>query len=399
MTDRNPQCYHLSASAIGAFKACPQRFRLMYREGIREAEDTESQRMGTNWHALHEVYMNAWTEHQDEDKAFDTAVQHLNEQYSICPDNKPLEDWEVERQKLLVSFMAYLWYWQDDPIEPLQSEVAFKLPAHSPRTGMPLPLKEQARVGKIDMVGRWRGMVGNVERKSTSKSLDPESDFWERSQKDTQVSMYALAFQDMREHGLEHYGLDGIDPEAERFGNTLYDVWRKPTMRPAKLSQKDTAEFLESGQYFDVDFEVQINYKDDGESIHSILVDGWGAEFEFGKSGKPAIREVPPMYGARLLDDIFNRPEYYFARKEIPRTAKDLRNFRVELFNILQAMKLYDKHGVWFENEQQCRATFPCPMIPICYGPGANAICNDQADVPNGLKRIFDVTVEGEPRS
>jgi hypothetical protein len=402
MAERNPDCFHMSASAIQAFKACPTRYRLAYREGLREAEDTDSQRMDTNWHALHEVYQNAYSAFDSEqgdphDAAFNAAVEHLNEQYEQVPATKTPYEWEVEQQTLLMSFVGYLWRWSNDPIEPIASEVEFDLPLHAPKTGMPLPMSQVKRVGMIDTVIRWQGMVGNREIKSTSRSIDPSGDYWERAQKDTQVSMYALAFADMRRHGLEKYGIEGVQ-DHERVGNTLYDVWHKPTIKPTKLSQKDTAEFLESGKYFDQEFDVKVGPDDPDKPEDGIYVtvDGAVAEVDVGKSGKPAVCETPAMFGARLLSDITERPEFYFQRKELARIDKELQKFRVELFNIYQAMRMYDKTGCWFENEHQCRATFPCPFIPVCYGPGADAVCDGET-TPDGLRRIFtDIIVNGD---
>lgn len=407
MTAPNPHCIHLSASAIQSFKACPTRYRLGHREGIRKDEDTEAQRVGTNWGALHEVY---WNNYQPNDPytdeaheaAFDAAIEHLNDAYEQVPPSVSPEDWETERQKLMVSFIAYLWYWQDDPIEVLGSEVRFELPLHTPRTGMPLSLKDVKRVGVMDHVIRWNGMVGPLERKSTSKPIHQDSDFWERSQKDTQVDVYALAFRDIANEGFEEYGIEGVQDD-DRLGNTLYDVWHKPTIKPSKVSQKDAAAFIEAGTYYDVDFEVEFYCTlgdEPGEGEHHLIVDEWPVEIEVGKSGKVGIvRETPAMYGARLLDDIYERPEYYFQRREIGRTDKQLQRARVEQFNIYEAIRLFAKTGCWYENEQQCRATFPCEFIPICYGPGADAVCDGET-TPDGFKRIYtDVTVEGEARS
>lgn len=398
----NPTCFHLSASSIGSFKACPTRFRLNYREGLRPAADTDSQRMGTNWHAMHEVYADALASARATGSADDVVknaalaevVYHLNERYAKMPNTKTPFEWALERQILLTSFIGYQWYWQEDPIEFLASEVAFELPVHMPRTGLPLPTADALRVGKIDHVIRWQGMVGNMERKSTTRSIDGDSDYWDKAKKDTQVSMYALAFRDMRAHGLEHYGLGAIDP-GERFGNTLYDVWHKPTIKPAWLSQKDTVEAYQKGSYYGEAFNIVLN-GNPGDAGFGVTVDGELTECEIGKKGF-SIKETVGMYGARLLADIYERPEFYFARREIARTDAEIKKFRHELFNIYQAQKMYSKTGYWFENEQQCRATFPCPFIPICYGPGADAVCDGKTTPPN-FKRIFvDLKVHGEP--
>lgn len=405
MKDRNPDCYHLSASSINAFKSCPTRFRLAYREGLRLNEDTEAQRMGTNWHALHEVYNQTVREWQGEspshDAGYAAAVEHLNNQYEAVPSWIEPEDWEVERLVLLTAFHVYLWYYTNDPIESLHEELAFDLPLHEPQTGLPLPQSEVLRVGKIDTVIKWQSMIGNREMKSTSRSIGPDSDYWERSAKDTQVSMYALAMRDLLESG----GLSQTVTEAigdGQFGNTLYDVWRKPKSRPKNLTQKDTAAFcdptMESfGKYFDQEFEVTTGPSDpdkpDPNDPH-VTVDGVEAVVKPGKKGY-AIRETPRMFAARLMHDMVENPSEYFVRKEIARTDNDLRRFRIELYRIYQAMRSYERSGAWFENENQCRATFRCAYIPICYGPGADHIC-ETGETPPEYRRIFNVTVDGE---
>jgi hypothetical protein len=386
----------MSASCVSTFKACPTRFRLKYREGLRKVEDTDAQRIGTNWHALHEVYADHLAENEDQGGAIVTALQHLDRCYAETPlpPAKTPEEWDVERQILMQSFLGYLWHWQDDPVDVICSEVAFELPLHAPRTGLPLPLHEVKRVGRIDQVVRWRGMVGALERKSTSKTIDPgNGGYWDRVQKDTQVSMYALAFRDiLQAHGLSYFGLDSDDPCMKLpWGNTLYDVWHRPTKKPRKLTQKDTAEFLETGEYHGESFEVEV---DDSAAVPRVFVDGVEPEVHEGKRGF-AIRETPAMFGARLFADIQLQPGYYFQRREVARTDRDLAKFRKELFNIYEAQRLYSKTGCWFENEQQCRATFHCPYIPICYGEGADQVC-EEGSTPAGFERIFPDPVQAE---
>lgn len=405
MPEVNPLCYHLSASSIQSFKACPQRFRLAYREGLRADRDTDSQRAGTNWHAMHETYANAIRVWQDNailekhgqdlgplpDYAFNAVVQLLSERYANVPSWMDVNDWALERQVLLTSFIGYLWYWQNDPVEALVSELPFNLPLHEPRTGMPLSMKMVQRVGKIDHVVLWHDGVCALERKSTTRSIQPDSDYWQKSQKDTQVSMYALAFSDMSAAGILPPAVQGGD----HFGNTLYDVWHKPTIKPAMLTQKDTAAFIDTGVYQDVNFLVAVTLTNVEGTSHLVSVNGQSCEVEMGKKGF-AIRETVDMFGARLLQDMYARPDFYFARREIARTANDLREFRKELFAIYSAQSAFSKGNYWFSNESACRATFPCTFLPVCYGPGASAVC-DGKTTPTGFKRIFvDLTINGK---
>jgi hypothetical protein len=339
----------------------------------------------------------------DADAAMAAVVEHLNECYTgdTIPASKTSEEWEIERQILVMSFIGYLWHWGNDPVTPIASEIKFDLPLHAPRTGLPLLTSEVIRVGKIDHIVKWRGMVGNVERKSTSRSIDPDSDFWEKSQKDTQVSMYALAFHDMIEAGQFPHEVSAYleaNPDTQ-FGNTLYDVWRKPTIKPATLTQGATATLIETGEYEGVTFDIAAEPFSIGEGKEAqvsatVAVDGSPADVTPGKKGF-AIRETPAMYGARLLQDIYTRPDFYFQRKEIARTDKDLAKARIEVYNTYQAMKMYEKNGCWTENEHSCRSPFPCPMLKICYGPGADEVC-DGKTTPDGYRRIFNPAIHGE---
>lgn len=406
----NPKCYHLSASSIAAFKTCPMKFRLNYREGLRTVTDTDSQRVGTNWHKMHEVYAIALVAcveegppQEKQDRALSGVITLLNEKYTgNIPPSKTETEWALEREVLFQSFIGYLWRWSNDPIQVLASELPFNLPLINPRVGLPLPMEEVQRVGKIDHIIRWQGMVGGLERKSTSRSIVPDSDYWEKGKKDTQVSMYALAFQELHAAGqiasLPPLPLKEGEPMPSS-GNTLYDVWHKPTIKPTDLTQAETKAFIETGEYCDQKFTVQnepqrARTQPSGEDVWEIYVDGSPTLVTMGKKGF-SIKESVAMFGARLLQDIYARPDFYYQRREIVRTDEELREFQDELFAVYQAQKAFERTGCWFSNEQQCRATFACPNIPICYGPGAKAVC-DGRTTPNGFKRIFvDFTVRG----
>lgn len=397
----NPKCYHLSASAIAAFKACPTRFRLAYREGLRSDRDTESQRVGTNWHEMHETYaataaaVGPEGQSPTQEDALASVVDHLNKRYGTTPAGKDPAEWALERQVLLTSFVGYQWYYTHDPVEVLASEVPFELPLTSPKTGLPLPADEVVRVGKIDHIVRWQGAVCALERKSTSRQIGADSDYWDKAKKDTQVSMYALAFRELHAAGgfahLPPLPLEEGEP-MPRMGNTLYDVWHKPTIKPAALTQKETAAFLDTKRYCGQNF--QVRHAGITADIHAYDINGEPAAVEEGKKGF-AIRETVDMFAARLLADIMERPDFYFQRREIARTDPELEAFQRQLYAVYQSMKAASKHGAWIENESACRATFPCPYLAVCYGPGADAVC-DGKTTPQGYKRIFvDLTVNG----
>jgi hypothetical protein len=49
-----------------------------------------------------------------------------------------------------------------------------------------------------------------------------------------------------------------------------------------------------------------------------------------------------------------------------------------------------ERTGFWFENEQQCEATFKCAFCPICY----NNVDVFHGQTPPGFKRLRAEEVE-----
>lgn len=374
-------CNHISASSIASYKACATHYRLAYVEGLRPSQDTDSQRQGSSWHAMFEVYGKTPGDH---DTKLAAVVSHLNERYDVCPTYKTANEWAIERQILLMSFLGHCWYYQNDVLEYLANEIKFEHPLIAPKVGLPLPLSEVKLVGRIDNIVKWRGGVCALERKSTSRSIAADSDFWQKWAKDSQISMYALAFRTLRDT------IDlNVTPDS-RYGNTLVDVWHKPTIKPAMLTQAETKGFIESKEYCGQMFRLPAL----ADGPDSLTVNDEIVTVEPGKKGF-AIRESVEMFGARLLQDIYARPEFYFVRREIARTDAEIRGFQEQLFAVYQSQKAADKSGCWIENESACRATYACQYIPICYGAGANAVC-DGKTTPANFKRIFTpLTVGG----
>lgn len=380
---------HLSATAIREFLHCPNCFRYGYIEGIRPVEDTESQRMGTNWHKLHELYRNLLVT-VAADQAFDMVMATLGELYARVPDGFDAEVWETEYQILANSFAAYVWYYQNDQIETLATEVGFKLPLRHPKTNLPLPISEVLVPGKIDQIIRREGRIAISDYKSTTKSLDADSEFWSKLRLDSQLSTYCLALWDLMAAGkLAEYG---ITPE-DVISGAFYDVWHKPQISAKAIPQGETdalvAEGEQQGVYHGKKFEIVVTRDADG-IVTGVTVDGRPALFETGKTkDKPnkkfSIRETPAMFGARLLADIYERPAFYFVRKEIPRTMDDLRAFRREVYNIYQTIKAMRAGNWWFRNDQQDSMTSHGSWGKLCY---FNVDVSD-GHTPEGFKRIF----------
>lgn len=406
--------WKISASFLRAFKACPTRCRLAYIEGLRTIEDTENQRVGTNWHKLLEI-ATAPAESPcvcfarrpgletlaDENcplchgvglipdlPPLDRAVIWLNHCYSIVPPNKDATDWAVERAILANSLAGWLWYYHDDQahIKTIGRERPFDLPLRNPATGRALP--RVRRVGKIDRLISYDGTPMLMEYKSTSKAVDSGSSYWEHLTLDTQISTYIDAVQELQLTG-QLDSLLGKGHEHVLIAGTLYDVWHKPGIRPKKLTQGDSKKFMTDGLYCDREFRAVWDDLGMTGLGDKPLIDGVPVDFEPGKKeGTFAIRETPDMFGARLLQDITARPEFYFARHLIARTADQIKKHAQETLHIYQTVRSMNRTGCWWSDESQCEATFKCAYCSICYH---DQDVFDGETTPPGFRRIFNL--------
>ena len=374
----------LSATSIGCYKACPMRYYHRYVLGLVPDEDTDSQRVGTNYHRIHEIAdmepggvcecvskgpsktfncpLCSGTGRFPDDP-MDAVIAHLNQAYATPPISKTIEEWETERITLLYSLVGYQWYYNDAEYKVEQLEQKFDLPLRSPITDHKLRANLRGKIDRVFSAGNNRFVH---EYKSTSKSIDPDSTYWNHLTLDTQTRLYTYAAAQL---GL---GMCGV----------LYDVWSKPKTRPKKLTQGDSKKFVADGMYCGEKFSVLQPPDEVGDGIR---VNGHSAQVEPGaKPGTFAIRETPEMYGARLLQDITQRPEFYFARREIAHTANDIEKFERQLYNIYKGIGNMTKTDGWWEDENACEATFKCSYLGFCY----NHIDVGLDEVPDGFRKI-----------
>jgi hypothetical protein len=386
---------HVSASSIAAFKTCPTKYRIAYVEAVRPERDAEPLRIGTAWHKgleVLEMVSGSVFETAGPDDAVDLLVTDENRLalavevataiYDTVPDWADPADWAVEREVIANALAGYHWLYPAgmSEYETVATELEFELPLRNPETGHSTP--NFVRVGKIDRIIRSKatGAILIQENKTTGKGIDSGSSYWDRLRKDTQSKFYIQAARDLAAEGghSELLGVSGL----------LHDVFHKPTIRPSKLTQGETAEFIKTGDYCGQHFEIT----QDGEGIYA---GGDVCEVELGAEPKPTkkdpnpaqkfcIRETPAMYGARLLQDITQRPEFYFARREIAFTDAELKDFQYQVWALQRNMSEMERTGYYYENETQCEATFKCPYCVLCY----SNVDVYHGQVPPGFKRL-----------
>jgi len=98
-------------------------------------------------------------------------------------------------------------------------------------------------------------------------------------------------------------------------------------------------------------------------------------------------RENAEQFGERLRGDIAERPEFYFARREIPRLQSDLEQFEGELWAMTQIIRLSETKKMWPRNTAACIHPYRCTYLDICDR-------DPDGPVPDGFVRVEDVHVE-----
>ena len=365
----------LSPSAINDYQSCPLRYLYSYIYGLSPDREKDSLRIGTNWGKCHEImglipqgrcpkcfkreeiredcYLCDGTGVLPKD-LMDAVVRYLNYAYENVPDSKTHEQWEVERITLLHSFSGYQWFYSDSPFEIISSEIKYDLPVVDPLTHRKIP--KVRSVGRIDHIIRVEnsGLYYITERKSTSRSLTTNR-YWSYLQRNVQTVSYLWAARIcQRLSRLENIGVKRDDPLIE---GVFYDVWHKPDIAPRKLYKKELDEFEKTGSYC-------------GQPFSSI----------------PTF-ENSEMFGARLLSDISERPEHYFARKEFPIALEQLQDFELKQSRLAKKIRLEEDKDLWICHEGSCETPFQCEFYPLC----ANNIKIGPNDIPEGFNKREEI--------
>jgi len=243
---------------------------------------------------------------------------------------------EGDEQAMLIAakcrglMVGYDARWRGAGWETLSVEEKFLLPVINPETGAASRTFQQG--GKYDGVIRRSDKNYLLEHKTTSDDItDPNSIYWRRLTIDSQVSAYVLAnWQSGRK-------LDG----------TVYDVIRKPGIRPKQITKADYQTIQSEGTYC-----------------------GW----KIPEDVLPLIqdaRQVEPMelYAMRLATDTLNEPEKYFQRRVIPRMDSEIVEYAQEVWEVGQSIIHARNREAHYRNSDACsQYGSPCAFLGICSG-------------------------------
>lgn len=293
----------LTASRLRDARACQRRHKHRYIDRYAPLEDVGPLRFGQMFHRGLEAWWNG------EGEARLTAALD-----TIPPTADPFENAMV--RALLTGYDSR---WSESPIKAIVVEHEFRVPLINPETAAPSRTWQLG--GKCDAITRdEHGRVLLVEHKTTSDDITPGSEYWKRLRLDGQVSIY---FQGARAAGYE-------------VSACLYDVIRKPLLRPFKATPIENRKFKKDGTpYADTRMNDETS----------------GAYFE------------------RLCNAIAEDPVRYFARGEVVRLETEMDEAGFDIWNTALQIRAGMVANRYPRNPDSCvHYGRTCAFFGVCSG-------------------------------
>lgn len=297
----------LTNSMRRKFASCPRAYQFAYSMLRRPATESDAMAFGTLVHKALESWWLAEPEHRRLAALHTLQSEHEQgrcDAYALATARALMDGYERQ--------------YRHQDLETLCVEVQYTAPLMNPETSGVSKTWELS--GKIDAIAKEpSGRVVIIEHKTTSSDLDPTSDYWPRLAIDGQVSGYYL--------GAKAIGYDVED--------CIYDVIRKPSIKPYKKTPED-----------------KVRLKKDGTPYADTRLQD----------------ESPDEYEERLAQDIAERPERYYARKRVARLESDMLDYLYDVWAVGRNIAEAERLGRFPRNPDSCSGYGTCEYFPVCSG-------------------------------
>jgi hypothetical protein len=100
--------------------------------------------------------------------------------------------------------------------------------------------------------------------------------------------------------------------------------------------------------------------------------------------------QTPEEFGARLLKDIGERPDFYFGRREIARTDAELATYQREVCQEAELIRYRRRHNLWPASVSKWSCPW-CAYADMCL---QGITVERDAPPPAGYKRLENVHPE-----
>lgn len=293
------------------YNACHRAYKIAYEDMIRPVRDSEALTFGTAMHACLEIY---WGSNFDVDATF-AKTSEKAEKLSFDMNDSYIGH---TLMALVEGYVNAYVVSDREAFRQIAAEVGFEVPLMNPDTGA--ASKTFALAGKIDAIAE--DMIGRkiiIEHKTTSCDIGPGSDYWKKLPIDGQVSGY-------------YVGASSVGHEVQ---NCLYDVIRRPSIKPMKATPAEQRKYTKDGKLY-------------------------ASQREYDES--------PTDWYLRLSEDIASRPEYYFARMNVARSENDLMEYLYDMWSLSKELIEARKNDRWSRNPNACSVYGTCEYFDVCTG-------------------------------
>jgi hypothetical protein len=297
----------ITASRLNSLISCPRKHFWQYEIGLKKDAAALALRFGSAWARGMEGY---WIGHD-----YDTALA------CAIPEGIDLDELSCATiASLLAAYFDY--YGAASGYGKIQPEVEF-----GPHV---IEGTDFLAHGKLDGLGVLKdGRLVLIEAKTTSDSINDDSDYWLRLRFNLQIFQYVLEVRN-------HLGVD--------IQTVYYDVTRKPSIAQKMIDDRD-----EQGLKIVIDNQGVRQYKPGkiktapGEPYQSASVEkGWLVKQHL---------ETPDEFGQRLYDDVMGRPKFYFTRREVPVLEEELEQFRRQRLALCRLIDHFRSQESWGAQE------------------------------------------------
>ena len=289
----------ITASRLNSLVSCPRKHFWQYEIGLKKDAPALALRFGSAWARGMESYWRG--------DLYETALARA------IPEGIDLDELNCSIiASLLAAYFDY--YGTASQYGRMEPEVEF-----GPHKIEGTDFMAQGKLDALGILKDGRGAI--IEAKTTSDSINDDSDYWLRLRFNQQILHYILESRSL----------------AADVQTVYYDVTRKPAIAPKMIDDRD-----EHGLKIVVDAAGERQFKPGktkavkkfetvtrqetvpGEPYQS-------ASAEKGWTVKQHL-ETPDEFGQRLYGDVIERPTFYFTRREVPVSEDDLEQFENQRF-------------------------------------------------------------------
>lgn len=320
----------LTNSRRNSFGSCHRKHYFEYELGRRPVSDADSLRFGTLAHKGLEAWFLAIY------KGVEIALQEARAAILGTNTSEISDQYQIATALALIE--GYSARWGGEDFEVLAVEQEFQIPLMNPDTN---GISRTFRLaGKVDAVVRMGGRVLILEHKTSGEDIGPDSRYWVKLAIDGQVSGYYM-------------GVGGLGYEPD---GCLYDVLRKPSIRPGSVPVTDT-----DGIKIVLDAEGNRVRTKDGKKFRETAstADGYFLQ------SRP---ETTEEWYQRLTEDIATQPDRYYRRLEVPRLDADLVEYLGDMWAVGREIAEAQGSGRWPKNPRSCDVYSGCPYFEVCAG-------------------------------